>query len=123
MALSPLADPAGRASPFSEPAPRPVAWLWPGRLALGNLANPDGHPALGKSTMMLNLCARLSHGRLFPDGSPGEATLCRHGPGRGPLARGGEVGARVANGVHGRSTARCGAMIRARKTGRWIPSA
>jgi putative DNA primase/helicase len=48
---------------------RPIAWLWPGRLALGKLAILDGDPGLGKSLVTLDLCARLSTGRPFPDGA------------------------------------------------------
>ncbi|HZV04387.1 MAG TPA: AAA family ATPase [Gemmataceae bacterium] len=48
---------------------RPISWLWPGRLALGKLAILDGDPGLGKSLVTLDLCARLSRGRPFPDGS------------------------------------------------------
>src|SRR5437879_10388219 len=55
----------------SQLRPRPVAWLWPGRLALGKLAMLDGDPGLGKSLLALDLCARLSTGRAMPDGSPG----------------------------------------------------
>jgi hypothetical protein len=50
---------------------RPVSWLWPGRLALGKLAMLDGDPGLGKSLVTLDLCARLSKGRPFPDGTSG----------------------------------------------------
>ncbi|MGH7173956.1 MAG: AAA family ATPase [Gemmataceae bacterium] len=50
---------------------RPVSWLWPGRLALGKLAMLDGDPGLGKSLVTLDLCARLSKGRSFPDGATG----------------------------------------------------
>jgi hypothetical protein len=55
----------------SQLAARPLAWLWPGRLALGKLAILDGDPGLGKSLVTLDLCARLSTGQPFPDGSPG----------------------------------------------------
>ncbi|HTU93616.1 MAG TPA: AAA family ATPase, partial [Gemmataceae bacterium] len=48
---------------------RPVSWLWPGRLALGKLAMLDGDPGPGKSLVTLDLCARLSKGRSFPDGA------------------------------------------------------
>jgi hypothetical protein len=47
----------------------PVAWLWPGRLALGKLALLEGDPGRGKSLVSLDLCARLSTGRPMPDGS------------------------------------------------------
>jgi hypothetical protein len=40
------------------------------RLGLGKLAILDGDPGLGKSLITLDLCARLSTGRPFPDGSP-----------------------------------------------------
>lgn len=49
---------------------RSVSWLWPGRLALGKLAILDGDPGLGKSLVTLDLCARLSTGKHFPDGAP-----------------------------------------------------
>src|SRR5437870_4959213 len=57
--------------PISQLTPRPVSWLWPGRLALGKLAMLDGDPGLGKSLLALDLCARLSTGRPFPDGALG----------------------------------------------------
>ncbi|HMF20031.1 MAG TPA: AAA family ATPase [Gemmataceae bacterium] len=50
---------------------RPVTWLWPGRLARGKLVMFDGDPGLGKSMVTLDLCARISRGRPFPDCSPG----------------------------------------------------
>jgi hypothetical protein len=53
-----------------EWTPRPLSWFWPGRLALGKLAILDGDPGLGKSLVALDLCARLSTGRAFPDGRP-----------------------------------------------------
>jgi hypothetical protein len=52
----------------------PVSWLWPQRLPLGKLVILDGDPDLGKSLLSLDLCARLSTGRPFPDGpGPGPA--------------------------------------------------
>src|SRR5207248_10338898 len=48
-----------------------VSWLWPDRLPLGKLLLLDGDPDLGKSMIALDLCARLSTGRPFPDGRPG----------------------------------------------------
>jgi hypothetical protein len=55
--------------PVCELAPRPVEWLWPLRLALGKLALLEGDPGLGKSLVTLDLAARLSTGRPWPDGS------------------------------------------------------
>lgn len=49
----------------------PVSWLWPDRLPLGKPVILDGDPDLGKSLLTLDLCARLSTGRPFPDGRPG----------------------------------------------------
>ena len=52
-----------------------IDWLWPGYLAAGNLAILDGDPGLGKSLLTLDLAARLTTGRPWPDGaaSPGPA--------------------------------------------------
>src|ERR1700729_3916589 len=71
-------DDRGRPAPFrllGDVASRSVDWLWPGRLALGKLAILEGDPGLGKSFLALDLCARLSTGRPWPDGSatPGPA--------------------------------------------------
>jgi hypothetical protein len=46
-----------------------VAWLWERYLARGKLHLLDGDPGLGKSTMTLDLAARLSTGASLPDGS------------------------------------------------------
>jgi hypothetical protein len=54
----------------SDLDPRPVEWLWPGRLALGKLSLLDGDPGMGKSLVTLDLCARLSTGQPWPDGAP-----------------------------------------------------
>jgi hypothetical protein len=56
--------------PASDLAPQDVAWLWPGRLALGKLAMLDDDPGLGKSLIALDLCARLCTGRPLPDDTP-----------------------------------------------------
>jgi hypothetical protein len=71
MTLHPGTDPSLHARPISQLTPRPVTWLWLNQLALGKLAILDGDPGLGKSLLTLDLCARLSTGRPFPDGSPG----------------------------------------------------
>ncbi len=49
--------------------PEEVSWLWPSWLALGKLALVDGDPGLGKSAMTLDLAARVSAGKTFPDGA------------------------------------------------------
>lgn len=43
-----------------------VSWLWPGRLPLGKLTLIDGDPSLGKSSLVLDLAARLSRGSPLP---------------------------------------------------------
>ncbi|MFL5512897.1 MAG: AAA family ATPase, partial [Gemmatimonadales bacterium] len=53
-----------------------MSWLWPGRLPLGKLAVLEGDPGLGKSLVTLDLCARLSRGLPFPDGSAGPGPCC-----------------------------------------------
>src|SRR5215211_8806832 len=53
--------------------PEKVSWLWPSWLALGKLALVDGDPGLGKSAMTLDLAARVSSGRGFPDGAECES--------------------------------------------------
>jgi len=50
--------------------PRPVEWLWPGRLAKGKLTELVGEPNLGKTLISTDIAARLSIGGLWPDGSP-----------------------------------------------------
>jgi hypothetical protein len=44
-----------------------IDWLWPDRLAPG-LALLDGDPGVGKSLLTLDLAARLTTARAFPDG-------------------------------------------------------
>jgi hypothetical protein len=45
-------------------------------MALGKLAILDGDPGLAKSLVSLDLCARLSTGRPFPDGNCGPDISC-----------------------------------------------
>lgn len=52
--------------------PEPVEWLWEERIPLGALTVLDGHPGTGKSTITMDLAARLSRGRRMPDGSRGQ---------------------------------------------------
>ena len=47
-----------------------MAWLWPGRIALGKLTILDGDPGLGKSTLAYDLAARITSGRDLPTGEP-----------------------------------------------------
>ncbi len=52
--------------------PRPVEWLWPGYLPIGKVSLLDGDADRGKSLLTLDLAARVSTGRGFPDGAPCE---------------------------------------------------
>jgi RecA-family ATPase len=47
-------------------------WLWPGRLAYGKLAVLDGNPGQGKSTLTLDLAARVSRGKPMPGAASGQ---------------------------------------------------
>src|SRR5262252_7265677 len=53
--------------------PKPVDWLWPGWIPAGTVTVLDGDPGLGKSTLLLDLAARVSRGLSMPDGSRGGA--------------------------------------------------
>jgi hypothetical protein len=51
--------------------PVETRWLWAGRVPLGKLTIVDGDPGLGKSTVTLDLAARVSRGVSMPDGTTG----------------------------------------------------
>lgn len=52
----------------SEVQPEKVEWLWRGYLPRGKIVIVDGDPGLAKSTVLLDLAARISTGRELPDG-------------------------------------------------------
>src|SRR5262245_48882610 len=54
-------EPAGILA--SHVQPEQVRFLWSGRLACGKSTMVDGDPGLGKSTMALDIAARISTGR------------------------------------------------------------
>jgi len=56
---------------LSEVKPEEIRWLWQQRLALGKLATLDGDPGLGKTSITLDIAARVSRGSNMPDGTPG----------------------------------------------------
>ncbi len=56
--------------PVRDVVAQSLSWLWPDRIPLGKLSILDGDPDLGKSLLTLDLAARLSTGRPFPDGRP-----------------------------------------------------
>jgi AAA domain len=51
--------------------PEHVEWLWADYLPLGKLVVLDGDPGVGKSTVSLDIAARVSTGSPMPDGSAG----------------------------------------------------
>jgi putative DNA primase/helicase len=46
-----------------------LSWLWPGRIPLGKLSLFAGDPGLGKSLVTLDIAARVTSGREWPDGT------------------------------------------------------
>lgn len=56
---------------LADVAPERVSWLWPDRIPCGKLTIIDGDPSTGKSTLTLDLAARVTTGVAWPDGAPG----------------------------------------------------
>jgi len=56
---------------FKDVQAKSLQWLWPGFIPLAKLAMLDGDPGLGKSTLLLDLAARVSRGGEMPDGTQG----------------------------------------------------
>ena len=54
---------------LSTVRPETVLWLWPGRIPSGKICILDGDPGLGKSTVTLDLAARVTRGLPMPDGT------------------------------------------------------
>ncbi len=55
---------------MADVTPSKVDWLWPGRLPLGKLTLLEGDPGTGKSTLTLEIAARVSRGEALPGGTP-----------------------------------------------------
>ena len=58
---------------LSDVEPERVEWLWDKRIPLGKITVLDGDPGLGKSILTIDLAAKLTMGRAFPDGQGCEA--------------------------------------------------
>jgi AAA domain len=52
---------------LGDVTPEPIHWLWPGRLPFGKLVVLDGDPGVAKSTLMIDVAARVSTGAAMPD--------------------------------------------------------
>jgi hypothetical protein len=52
-------------------SPEPTDWLWDLRIPAGELTIIDGDPSVNKSSLLMDVAARVSTGRLMPDGSQG----------------------------------------------------
>lgn len=50
----------------SDVVPRRVRWLWPGRIPIGKVTIVSGDAGVGKTTVILDIIARLSSGRALP---------------------------------------------------------
>lgn len=58
-------------TPMSEVVPQPVEWLWGLRIPRGEMTLLDGDPGTNKSSMAIDLAARVTTGRPMPDGTDG----------------------------------------------------
>jgi hypothetical protein len=69
-------DPPGvqlRVTRASEVTTKRVEWLWERRIPKGKLTMLDGDPDVGKSVVTMDLAARVSTGRTWPDEAPCKA--------------------------------------------------
>jgi archaellum biogenesis ATPase FlaH len=57
---------------FAEIQPKPLRWVWRDRIPAGKLSLIVGDPDKGKSLITLDMAARITTGRPFPDGAPSE---------------------------------------------------
>jgi putative DNA primase/helicase len=53
----------------SDITPEPIAWLWPGYLAMGKMHMLGGAPGTGKTTISMGLAAIVATGGHWPDGT------------------------------------------------------
>lgn len=63
-----LEDPSARyrSTRLADVVAERVEWLWPGRMPRGKLVVLDGDPSVGKSTLALDLAARITTGHPMP---------------------------------------------------------
>lgn len=58
-------------TPLALVRSRPLEWLWPELIPLSKIVFVDGDPDLGKSTLLLDLAARVSRDGVMPTGVQG----------------------------------------------------
>jgi hypothetical protein len=68
---SPIPDAADGVVHLQTVEARPITWLWPNWIPARKITVVDGDPGLGKSTLLLDLAARISRRDAMPDGSRG----------------------------------------------------
>ena len=56
---------------LSDVATTSIEWLWPGYIAAGKITMIDGEPGVGKSTLAMDVAARLTTHGTMPDGTRG----------------------------------------------------
>ncbi len=56
---------------LAEVEPLAVQWLWPDKIPLGTVTVIYGEAAMGKTSLVLDLAARVSRGAAWPDGTTG----------------------------------------------------
>ncbi|MEQ8848255.1 AAA family ATPase [Botrimarina sp.] len=54
---------------MAEVTPKPIRWLWPGRIAAGRVSLLVGMPGCGKSFLSCDIAARITTGSPWPDGA------------------------------------------------------
>jgi putative DNA primase/helicase len=73
-----IAEAGARVVCLADVAAQEVTWLWPGRIPLGKIALLIGDPGMAKTMLALDVAARVTTGRPFPDGStppPGDVVI------------------------------------------------
>jgi hypothetical protein len=63
-----------RSIQLAEVEPEPINWLWPNYFPISKINLISGDPGAGKTWFCLDLVARLSTNKDWPDGSPGSGS-------------------------------------------------
>jgi|SRR5271170_3092046 len=69
-----MSDQLASTTRMSNLPPVPPNWLWEGRLPRGKIVLLAGPSGSGKTFLALDLAARVTTGRPYPDSSPAEAS-------------------------------------------------